>query len=56
MLRLAITTQSISQQVQPRVFYEEWEGKVLYVFESPPGEDRWKGVSLAESIPATEDN
>lgn len=55
-LRLAITTQSISQQVQPRVFYEEWEGKVLYVFESPPGEDRWKGVFLAESIPATEDN
>jgi LPS export ABC transporter permease LptF/LPS export ABC transporter permease LptG len=55
-LRLEITTQSIAQQVQPRVFYEEWEGKVLYVFETPPGEDRWKGVFLAESIPATEDN
>ncbi|MES1240509.1 MAG: LPS export ABC transporter permease LptF [Acidobacteriota bacterium] len=55
-LRLEITTQSISQQVQPRVFYEEWEGKVLYVFETPPGEDRWKGVFLAESIPNSEDN
>jgi LPS export ABC transporter permease LptF/LPS export ABC transporter permease LptG len=55
-LRLEITTQSISQQVQPRVFYEEWEGKVLYVFETPPGEDRWKGVFLAESIPTSEDN
>jgi LPS export ABC transporter permease LptF/LPS export ABC transporter permease LptG len=55
-LRLEITTQSISQQVQPRVFYEEWEGKVLYVFETPPGENRWKGVFLAESIPTSEDN
>jgi LPS export ABC transporter permease LptF/LPS export ABC transporter permease LptG len=55
-LRLEIMTQSISQQVQPRVFYEEWEGKVLYVFETPPGEDRWKGVFLAESIPDSEDN
>jgi LPS export ABC transporter permease LptF/LPS export ABC transporter permease LptG len=55
-LRLEIMTKSISQQVQPRVFYEEWEGKVLYVFETPPGEDRWKGVFLAESIPSSEDN
>ena len=51
-LRLEIITQSISQQVQPRVFYEEWEGKVVYVFEMPPGEERWKGVFLAESIPS----
>jgi LPS export ABC transporter permease LptF/LPS export ABC transporter permease LptG len=55
-LRLEIITQSVSQQVQPRVFYEEWEGKVVYVFEVPPGEDRWKGVFLAESIPSGEDN
>src|SRR5215212_8754677 len=55
-LRLEITTQSISQQVQPRVFYEEWEGKVLYVFETPEGEERWKGVFLAESVPSGEDN
>jgi len=50
-LRLEIMTQSISQQVQPRVFYEEWEGKVVYVFEVPQGEKRWKGVFLAESLP-----
>ena len=55
-LRLEITTKSISQQVQPRVFYEEWEGKVLYVFETPEGEDRWKGVFLAESTPSGGDN
>lgn len=56
LLRLEIMTQSISQQVQPRVFYEEWEGKVLYVFEAPEGEGRWKGVFLAESIPSTQNN
>jgi LPS export ABC transporter permease LptF/LPS export ABC transporter permease LptG len=55
-LRLEITTKSISQQVQPRVFYEEWEGKVLYVFETPEGENRWKGVFLAESVPSGENN
>lgn len=55
-LRLEITTQSISQQVQPRVFYEEWEGKVVYVFEVPQGEKRWHGVFLAESVPSGQDN
>lgn len=55
-LRLEILTQSISQQVQPRVFYEEWEGKVVYVFEVPQGEKRWRGVFLAESVPSGQDN
>jgi LPS export ABC transporter permease LptF/LPS export ABC transporter permease LptG len=55
-LRLEILTQSISQQVQPRVFYEEWEGKVVYVFEVPQGEKRWHGVFLAESVPSGQDN
>ena len=45
-LRLEILTQSISQQVQPRVFYEEWEGKVVYVFEVPAGRE-----ALAGSVP-----
>ena len=55
-LRLEITTQTVAQQVEPRVFYEEWEGKVVYVFEVPPGGRRWKGVFLAEAIPSTEKN
>src|SRR3954471_24159051 len=55
-LRLEITTQSVAQQVEPRVFYEEWEGKVVYVFEVPQGSKRWKGVFLAEAIPSTEKN
>jgi LPS export ABC transporter permease LptG/LPS export ABC transporter permease LptF len=55
-LRIEITTQTVSQQVEPRVFYEEWEGKVVYVFEVPPGSRRWKGVFLAEAIPSSQDN
>src|SRR3954465_8126901 len=55
-LRLEITTQTVSQQVEPRIFYEEWEGKVVYVFEVPQGSKRWKGVFLAESLPATQNN
>jgi len=55
-LRLEIMTQTVSQQIEPRVFYEEWEGKVVYVFEVPPGSKRWKGVFLAEAIPASENN
>jgi LPS export ABC transporter permease LptG/LPS export ABC transporter permease LptF len=55
-LALEITTQTVAQQVEPRVFYEEWEGKVVYVFEVQPGSKRWKGVFLAEAIPASEDN
>jgi LPS export ABC transporter permease LptG/LPS export ABC transporter permease LptF len=55
-LRLEITTQTVSQQVEPRVFYEEWEGKVVYVFEVPEGGKRWKGVFLAEAIPSSQRN
>ena len=55
-LRLDILTQTVSQQVQPRVFYEEWDPYVVYVFEVPPGQSRWKGVFLAESIPSADDN
>lgn len=56
LLRLEILTQTVSQQVQPRVFYEEWEGKVVYVFEVPEGEERWKGVFLAEALPTDQNN
>ncbi|HEV7507098.1 MAG TPA: LPS export ABC transporter permease LptF [Thermoanaerobaculia bacterium] len=55
-LRLEITTQSVAQQIEPRVFYEEWEGKVVYVFEVPQGSKRWKGVFLAESLPSSANN
>ena len=53
-LRLDIMTQTMSQQVEPRVFYQEWVGKSVYVFEAPPPGRRWKGVFLAEMEPSTQ--
>ena len=44
-----IQANSINKQVEARVFYEDWEGFLLYVFDLPPGETRWKGVFLADT-------
>lgn len=53
-LRLTIITETVSRQVEPRVFYPEFEGSLLYVFEMPKGEDRWRGVFLAQSVPGSQ--
>jgi LPS export ABC transporter permease LptF/LPS export ABC transporter permease LptG len=50
-LRLRIITETVAHQVEPRVFYPEFEGTLLYVFEMPEGNDRWHGVFLAQSLP-----
>lgn len=55
-LRLDIMTQTMSQQVEPRVFYEEWVGKTIYVFETRNRGKRWKGVFLAEGSPMANQN
>lgn len=54
--RIEALTQNISGQVQPRVFWDEWENQVLYVFEAPPRGESWRGVFLAESVPSTQEN
>ncbi|MEO8276404.1 MAG: LptF/LptG family permease [Thermoanaerobaculia bacterium] len=51
-LYLDILTKTVSQQVEPRVFYNEWQGKVLYVFETSARDSEWKGVFLADAIPS----
>jgi LPS export ABC transporter permease LptF/LPS export ABC transporter permease LptG len=48
---LDILAQTAARQVEPRVFYEEWEGFVLYVFGTEPDSDAWNGVFLAPSVP-----
>lgn len=50
-LQLEILAQSLTEEVQPRVPHTGWQNKVLYVFETPPGERRWKGVFLADAAP-----
>ena len=49
-LRLTILTKSINQQMEPRVFFEDWEGLVLYVYEMPPDDRRWRGVFIADGF------
>ncbi|MEO8197136.1 MAG: LptF/LptG family permease [Thermoanaerobaculia bacterium] len=51
-LYLDILTRTVAQQVEPRVFYNEWQGKVLYVFESSARGEDWKGVFLADAVPS----
>ena len=53
-LRLTIITETVSKQVEPRVFYPEFQGSLLYVFEMPKGENRWRGVLLAQSVPGSQ--
>jgi LPS export ABC transporter permease LptG/LPS export ABC transporter permease LptF len=47
-LRVDIVTGSSSKQIEPRVFYEDWQGLVLYIFDAPPDVSHWEGVFVAE--------
>jgi LPS export ABC transporter permease LptG/LPS export ABC transporter permease LptF len=53
-LRVEILTQSLTEEIQPRIPHTGWANKVLYVFEAPPGERRWKGVFLSDAVPTQE--
>ena len=50
-LSLEIATRSVSQQVEARVFYDEWPDLMLYVYDSPPSGSSWRGVFVAETGP-----
>jgi lipopolysaccharide export system permease protein len=45
-----IATRTLGSQFEPRVFYNEFQGKILYVFDIAPGSDDWRGVFLADSV------
>ncbi len=49
-LMLEIATKTVGQQLEPGVFYSEFRGKTLFVFEIGP-DGLWHGVFLADSIP-----
>ena len=53
-LQFDIIRNSATQQVEPRVFYEDWEGLVIYVSDIRPGEDLWRGVFMANNLPGTD--
>ncbi len=52
-LRLEMMSQGVSRTVEPRIFYEDWQDKVLYVFDIDPATERWRGVFLAQSLPTS---
>ncbi|KAB2965532.1 MAG: LPS export ABC transporter permease LptF [Thermoanaerobaculia bacterium] len=45
------STRTLSSQFEPRVFYSEFQGQVLYVFGAPPRGGDWEGVFLATAVP-----
>ncbi len=51
-LNFRILTRGVTQQVEPRVFFEEWEGLIVYVFDRLPGDSRWHGVFVTEDLPS----
>ena len=50
-LLLDASLRSLGAQFEPQVFYNEFQGKVLYVFEAPPRGGDWQGVFLADAVP-----
>lgn len=50
-LMLEIATRTIGQQLEPGVFYSEFQGKTLFVFDIDP-DGLWHGVFLADSVPS----
>ncbi len=53
-LRIDILGSSVTRQVEPRVFYQDWEGLVLYIFAAPQESQYWEGVFVAENLPSNE--
>lgn len=47
------SARTLSSQFEPRVFYSEFSGQVLYVFGAPArGGGDWEGVFLASAVPS----
>jgi LPS export ABC transporter permease LptF/LPS export ABC transporter permease LptG len=53
-LLLDIATRTLGAQFEPRVFYNEFQGKVLYISDIPAGTSFWHGVLLADSVVTSE--
>ncbi len=49
-LLLDISTRTLGSQFQSRVFYNEFQGKVLYIFDVPPRGGEWHGVLIADAV------
>lgn len=48
---IEIVTRTVGQKFEPRVFYSEFQGKTLWLFDIEP-DGTWRGVFLADSVPS----
>jgi len=51
---LEIATRTIGTQFEPRIFYNEFQGRVLYISNIVPGSGEWEGVLLADAVVTAE--
>ena len=50
-LQIQLVTQTVAQQVEPRVIFDQFPGKTLYVFDIDRESRLWRGVVLADAVP-----
>jgi LPS export ABC transporter permease LptG/LPS export ABC transporter permease LptF len=48
-LRAEVFTSAVEKEIQPRVFYDEYENLVIYINDINPGTAQWKGVFVADN-------
>jgi LPS export ABC transporter permease LptG/LPS export ABC transporter permease LptF len=48
-LKAELFTSSVEKEIQPRVFYDDFENLVIYVNDIDPRSGQWKGVFVADS-------
>jgi len=48
-LRAELATSSIEKEIKPRVFYDQYEGVMIYVNEVDPKTGQWKGVFVSDT-------
>ena len=48
-LRSEITTSYVQKEIQPRVFFDQYENLTIYVNDVDPRTGEWKGVFVADS-------
>jgi LPS export ABC transporter permease LptF/LPS export ABC transporter permease LptG len=49
-----VVSRTLAAEIEPRVFYNEFQGKVLYVFDTSPDGRDWSGVFLADSVTSSD--
>jgi len=54
-LSAAILTRTLGAQFEPRIFYNEFPGKILYVADTDARGEDWRGVFLGDSIVGPEE-